>query len=926
MSIVSGYNPEALTCQIIIANEKEEIEFEYIMKNFSPGGIRDFNFEGLHMHLGVNDDPGLARIVIDDRAKLLIDSNGESKILEGWSIQLKFAKIGEPMKRWFWGRIQTSEVIIPETDIIKIGIIAHQWGLRGVKRVSILEHNQIRADDGLTGDVTDNNSKISEIAKRLVTTKDGFIIRGLPLETQTLIPNLEAYLTFERDILDKRKSNNGTLVHDEENADTGFNAENQTFATGSVYVGKLIGLPDGAEISNVAVDVITALGDVRVKVYKDNAGEPGALLGESGTITVPGTGIQDFALTTVAKVPSDGIVWIGFENDNAGLDLAVTTGEPSGTSKSVTHTYGDGPDPFGTPTNQTFGIWLRIKFNDVLKNSRFVDAIVGKGLTFNGKFYVDLDNESNFDILNTKSFAIPIWEKTSDVANTMYLIDKDDGSTGYRLWFSGVETGIRFRVTTSSGITEIRNNTTNLRDGNLHSIQIIFSQNGTFDAGRFSMIIDGVLEADTDLSDTAGSTSAANARALRLGADDAAGNKFDGVLDEYRFYQDILLETNQIEAIYRMPYRTTDVQDLDIKLFGMKSRLYTWQFILTRLAGMGAALFGMDGDRKFYLREPESKDSGFLFSNDETLLAGHPNQTTTGRLRGSLQSKRSIAKGGHNILHAVGTASDTLDINDTVEDAAFDLSTEFLAISIKPTVANIRAIALRFRRKGTIPDNLSVRIVGSTASGPDTKDLRSNIICFAEILNELSDTDFSWAVLDIPRNFTEPNEELFIILNKFGNASNTIEVAYDSAGAEANYEDDNAAFSSPSAQSNRTYAKRTYPTRSVNLILMNLSSIRKHGPNEKTLEMRDLPSTETQQQVLLAIAPVLGRKRRTFENVRVSPPSDPLFPGQLITLNDKQTGFSKRVVLIGLDLDINGFDKETAAGASYLDLQVEVFS
>ena len=130
---------------------------------------------------------------------------------------------------------------------------------------------------------------------------------------------------------------------------------------GDVHTEKFNGLVPGAKITEVHLNVNTAAGNVRVKVYKDDGagGGPGTLLAESGSIAVGGMGVQSFALTTPATVPASGNVWAGFETDSALLSL---WGQPaSGNDRyHVAHVYGAGPNPFGTFTASTFPLYMEI--------------------------------------------------------------------------------------------------------------------------------------------------------------------------------------------------------------------------------------------------------------------------------------------------------------------------------------------------------------------------------------------------------------------------------------------------------------------------------------------------------------------------------------------------------------------------------------
>ena len=138
-----------------------------------------------------------------------------------------------------------------------------------------------------------------------------------------------------------------------------------TIATGTVFANKFTGLTVGDKIYGVE---FYSLGEVafsiRIKAYADSSGSPGSLLGESGSISVPKKSFLEIAIAelkfpTPITVPSGGIVWIAYEVSTTITPFRLN-GLTSGTTKTVAHTYGTGPDPFGSATNQTYGLWTGI--------------------------------------------------------------------------------------------------------------------------------------------------------------------------------------------------------------------------------------------------------------------------------------------------------------------------------------------------------------------------------------------------------------------------------------------------------------------------------------------------------------------------------------------------------------------------------------
>jgi hypothetical protein len=130
-------------------------------------------------------------------------------------------------------------------------------------------------------------------------------------------------------------------------SNNGFNATTATSPTGTLSAVQFTGLTPGVFIDSFDLNVNVASGNVRISVYGDAVSTPDLLLGESPSIPVATTGEVNFRLQKQVEVPQDGILWLSYENDDAGLDLDLSTGQSSGTLYTVSHTYGTAPSPFG---------------------------------------------------------------------------------------------------------------------------------------------------------------------------------------------------------------------------------------------------------------------------------------------------------------------------------------------------------------------------------------------------------------------------------------------------------------------------------------------------------------------------------------------------------------------------------------------------
>ena len=174
--------------------------------------------------------------------------------------------------------------------------------------------------------------------------------------------------TLSTTIGDYSSPTNADASSDSAQVDNGRDGSSTSGWQSNVWVVKFTGLTVGQKYSHVGIKVVTAVGSVRVKVYDDSADAPTNLLGESGSIVVPGTGIQYFQLTSLVTVPSDGILYAGFEVTASTLNLNFDS-PFTDERRSVTHTFGAGPDPFGAQTKNNQPPWVALaSFGTLIDN------------------------------------------------------------------------------------------------------------------------------------------------------------------------------------------------------------------------------------------------------------------------------------------------------------------------------------------------------------------------------------------------------------------------------------------------------------------------------------------------------------------------------------------------------------------------------
>jgi hypothetical protein len=113
--------------------------------------------------------------------------------------------------------------------------------------------------------------------------------------------------------------------------------------------------PDGGEVSEVFLLVITAAGNVRVGIYADNgSGTPAALLGQSAS-TPAVAGWMTIGLLAPAVIPAGSSFWIATLCDDDGLvtsqEVDDNAGRGTELDQIVAQAFGALPNPFPAPTS-----------------------------------------------------------------------------------------------------------------------------------------------------------------------------------------------------------------------------------------------------------------------------------------------------------------------------------------------------------------------------------------------------------------------------------------------------------------------------------------------------------------------------------------------------------------------------------------------
>ena len=126
----------------------------------------------------------------------------------------------------------------------------------------------------------------------------------------------------------------------------------------------------------LTVSVAVASSNIRLAVYQDSSGEPGALIYESGNISSATTGFKNFVLPSPLSLTlSQKVVWLAFQVSSGSVSLITgqvfnfigkqTTGAVGneGDNRRKSQSFGAFSNPIGANTNVNFSVamWVRVQ-------------------------------------------------------------------------------------------------------------------------------------------------------------------------------------------------------------------------------------------------------------------------------------------------------------------------------------------------------------------------------------------------------------------------------------------------------------------------------------------------------------------------------------------------------------------------------------
>ena len=369
---------------------------------------------------------------------------------------------------------------------------------------------------------------------------------------------------------------------------------------------------------------------------------------------------------------------------------------------------------------------------------------------------------------------------------------------------------------------------------------------------------------------------------------------------------------------------TTGVQEVDIKLPDLQKNFATYATVLSELSSSGNVMYGVDADRDLFLRDPNSVDSGFLFTNDlSSSVSQNWDSSRIGYLINASQSWRdSSYDGAYSFLHGLGANSVKIDTSKVgSENATRASNVSWIGIPFTPTTDNIAKIALKIAKTGTPTAPATIQITGIDTSDnkPKVSNLRKSLVLDSQRIQGLTTTG-AWEEISLDEKINvEPNTPLMIVINQYGSSSNNFTLYYQTGTGTFYTSSDGDTWSSATG----SFSFRDYSQKALHIILENTRAKANYGVREKVVNFNAGQEEGSAREALINAGEVLGLERRHYSQVTVSTPTLRIPLGQFCRVVDSKTGLNVKASIISMDIQMSARSGETSIGADQVILGLE---
>mgnify|MGYP001558282587 CR=1 FL=1 len=190
MSFPSGFNPKQSSPEVYIYDYDGVLQYEYQTGVTQASPVQDFRLQDLSFTVEGNGSYGHATLILEDNQGILIDDTKRRScvIQKEWDIQIKMGKNNAGLSRWFYGKIKSSPVIRPGTNVERIQLTCTGWGEVLKNKITQIKRNQRKTSNGIDLDSTDLSTKLYNLVIDIITKTDHQIDNNIPPITTITAP------------------------------------------------------------------------------------------------------------------------------------------------------------------------------------------------------------------------------------------------------------------------------------------------------------------------------------------------------------------------------------------------------------------------------------------------------------------------------------------------------------------------------------------------------------------------------------------------------------------------------------------------------------------------------------------------------------------------------------------------------------------
>lgn len=369
---------------------------------------------------------------------------------------------------------------------------------------------------------------------------------------------------------------------------------------------------------------------------------------------------------------------------------------------------------------------------------------------------------------------------------------------------------------------------------------------------------------------------------------------------------------------------STGVDTVDVKLANYQMDFQTWAHAISDLAASGNTSWGIDANRDLYFRDGLVNDSGFLFTNN---LSGTTAQGWSSTKIGYLFNEPisytdSSVDCAYSFLYGLGADVITKNTEYNTANATKSLHLSWLAIPFTPTANTLAKVAVSLAKTGTPSSGGAIadfRIIGDSAGAPDSGDLRKQTLVGTTKFDSLGASG-AFTEISFDNINVEPGEQLFLVIAKFGNVTNTFTADYQTGTGTYYTSADGVTWSSATG----AFKLRTYTANPIIITLEDTTARRKYGVREKVIPFRTNIQEETVRSALEQVSQILCKEKREYSRLAVSPPTDLIPLGKYCKLEDSLSGLSALAEITSVDVSMTA-DNQTNIGADRIYIGLSEF-